>query len=266
MSAYTINLRNIIYHYSQDINPFDDEYLIKDTISLKNGETITTEFVNPTLMSLSERIKAAMPKLLPEDDFAFRDALMRQSYFRMFVTKNIRREIEYETVQEWIAQWHENIHSCLDAYNALYGLWLQEADGIIYRMRKLEESYDETGREEGKAGNTTASSGSTTGKNTNESLNTFDDMPESELKYNRSYATNQTLNKGETNSETASTSESSSDATSENERTRNYSRIVTEKESPVDLNSALYSALRNRVRVISEMVDETSERIFLKIY
>lgn len=242
MAHFTTTLRDIIYHYTQDLDPY--------AIAAKEAaETGRYPFILPSQdISVTERITAAMDSII-DPSIQFYDDDMKKDFWMQFCTKNIMREIEYEEPAMWILQFNHNVRRCIWRYNKFYEMMKTEIDLTNSHKRQMLRNADGTHERE------TEDKGTSTASTQNKSV--FEDTPESSLG-NNDYATNITTSTGNANTETQGNgTENSSYADKE-------TVIETGFDGPQ--GEIIRRNMDSLIDVIGRMVDECSQRIFLKLF
>ncbi len=234
MAQYTVDLRQIIYHYSQDINPLNT---FKDIGGYK--------FIDNSLLpTIEDRINTAKDKIL-KSNIPWHSGDMKNEFWEQFCARNLMREIEYETVDMFILELNANIKGCINRYNISY----EALSKKIEPFTQYEETIARDKTTDGDSTNSSEGTSSATGKTV------FEDTPMTSLG-NEDYATNITQFN---NNNSSNVSDSGNTHLNEDEDISRKGR----RDSQAKLINELISALRD---VIVDMVEECSQRIFLKIY
>lgn len=234
MAYYTVDLRQIIYHFSQDLTPFTTQ---KDIGGYK--------FVDASLLpSISDRIEVARDRILSKNIPWFSDT-MKKEFWELFAERNLMREIEYETTDMFILELNSNIKSCIKRYNITYETLNKKLDPFT----QYEEIIERDKTTDGETSDTSNSSANS------DSKTVYEDTPINRLT-NADYATNITT--VDSNSSGYAESDGTNHVVEDEDITRKGRR-----DSQAKLIEELLSSLRD---VISDMVNECSQRIFLKIY
>lgn len=242
MAHFTTTLRDIIYHYTQDMDPF--------SIAAKEAEkTGRYPFIMPSQdISVAERITSAMDSII-DGNIQFYDDEMKREFWMQFCTKNIMREIEYEEPSMWILQFNLNVRRCIWRYNKFYEMMKIEIDLTNSHKRQMLRNADGT--------NERATEDRGTSNATTQNKSVFEDTPESSLG-NNDYATNITTSTGNANTETQGNGKENS----------SYADKETVIETGFDgpQGEIIRRNMDSLMDVIGRMVDECSQRIFLKLY
>lgn len=242
MAHFTTTLRDIIYHYSQDLDPV--------SIAQRVGEeTGRYPFILPDQdVPVEERIIQARDQII-SSNIAFYNEEMKDEFWMQFCVKNLMREIEYEEPAMWILQFNNNIRRIIWRYNKLYETMSMEIDMLNTHKRQLmRDTSGDSNRE-------TTDHGTSTSQTSNNEV--YEDTPESRLG-NSDYATSITNNSGNANGETTG---NSTDNSSYNDH---ETLIETGFDGPQ--GEILKRNRDSLIDVIGGMVDECSKRIFLKIH
>lgn len=229
MAKHTTTLRDIIYHFSQEVNP-----LFPTEEKRYNFIRIGDE------MPVAERIEKARAKMLYNTNVFYNDDF-KNAFFQQFCVDNLMREIEYETVEYFLLKFNQNVARWLPVYNKLYESTLLEIDKLTSFARN---SQRQGGRDTEATGNSTSES---------KSKNVFDDTPENRLT-NADYATTITVDEG------------SGKGTSANKGTEKYGETYIESgynEPQADLIVKYRNAL---IDAVGQFSDTVSRGLFLKIY
>lgn len=234
MAQYTVDLRQIIYHYSQEINPLNT---FKDIGGYK--------FIDNSLLpTIEDRISVAKNKIL-KPNIPWYNSEMANEFWEQFCARNLMREIEYETVDMFILGLNANIKGCVNRYNISYRALSEKIEPFIQYEETITRDKVTNGESSSQSEGTSEGNGKTV----------FEDTPMTSLG-NEDYATNITqIN----NDNSSSTSDSGYSYLGEDEDISRKGR----RDSQAKLINELISALRD---VIVDMVEECSQRIFLKIY
>ena len=109
MSKYETTLRQIIYHYSQQVLPMDVAKEHQIVYTLPSGRVIQfAPILKGDDISLDDRLELARDILLPSS-LVFYNENMREEYYETFCVENLMREIEYETTTYFLRKWKTNI-------------------------------------------------------------------------------------------------------------------------------------------------------------
>ena len=242
MAHFTTTLRDIIYHFSQQ----DDPYTIAQQVA---DETGRYPFILPGQdVPVTERIKTARDSII-DADIQFFNEDMKNEFWMQFCIKNIMREIEYEEVAMRILQFNYNIRRVIWRYNKLYETLSANIDLLNSHKRQMVRNT--TGNENRQ----TTDHG--TSNSTTSNREVFEDTPESQLG-NSDYATNITNTNGSANGETTG------EGTDKSDYSDNENLVETGFDGPQ--GEILMRNRESLVDVIGAMVDECSKRIFLKLY
>lgn len=233
MAKYTITLREIIYHYTQDKNPYNIQ---PDA----NGHRFMRDY---DIMSVGERIKKAQEIFLSGVTFA--DSGMADEFWENFAAKNLMREIEFETVEYFMLRFRAQLNLLLPKYNPLY-------ESTKLEIEKL-KSFGKKTHREGKDDTETNTHSDTNSTGSNRSV--FEDTPENRLA-NADYATNITTNNGQDNT----------NVTAGGTDNKVYSEDVTEDGYNMPQAQLLQAYRETLITVINDLIDDVSRPLFCKIY
>ena len=306
MSKYETTLRQIIYHYTQDMLPIPVAESNKTTINLPFGKSVNFAPILPVQdITVETRMAECKNILLPKTQLVFFNDTMRDLYYEIFCIENLEREIEYETVNYFLMRWKTNIKKCLGKYNLLYKALQTDIDILTeYERHVLDNGADDTSSEKQlssdtkgtrtstresdtkeNSSNTYGLKNDTTTSNTSENKTVFEDTPENEL-LNTNYATNITKGGAESSSTATSTNsgtdsvetineanetfdEQTGQATSSNqteEINRKYNKVLDEYGRNKSIPELINLFTDGKMNVIESMVNETSKGLFIKIY
>ena len=242
MAHFTTTLRDILYHYTQDLDPF--------SIAQRVGaETGRYPFILPNQdVPVEDRIRAAKEYII-SPDIKFYSAEMENDFWMQFCVKNLMREIEYEEPAMWILQFNNNVRRVIWRYNKLYETLFVDIDLLSSHKRQMVRNTH------GNENRQTTDHG--TSNSTTSNREVFEDTPESRLG-NSDYATNITNSNGTANGET------NGEGTDKSDYSDNENLIETGFDGPQ--GELLKQNRESLVDVIGSMVDECSKRIFLKIH
>lgn len=290
MSKYETTLRQIIYHFSQELHyheelrtgwerdglPVDVAEFFARKIEVRGTSIKFAPIDKYHDISVDERIEKCFDILVPPTLNFYNDE-MRRDYYEIFCTENLMREIEYETVTYFLMKWKSNIKKCIRKYNALYAATAYDMDILNDYMRNgiIEDNDDVThGKRtdttgKGKTTHSVKTDGQSSGTNTTKTV--FEDTPQSEL-LNSNYATNITKTGAETSNENTTLTTGGEDATSEGmtlesgKTERDYTRIIKELGRNKSVAQLIQEYMDNQTNIIENMVLETSKGLFMKIY
>ena len=229
MSNHTTTLRNIIYHYSQDVNPLHPQEEKRYAFIRLEDE-----------MSVMERIVKARSKMLYNTNNFFNEEF-RNAFFQQFCVDNMMREIEYETPEYFILKFNQNVSRWLPVYNKLYESSLLELDKLKSYSRESTRNGDRK----------TNASGKSTSESNNKNI--FDDTPENRLT-NAAYATTITVDEG------------SGKGTTTSRGKEVYSEDYKESGYNVPQAELILKYRETLMDVVGQFSDTVSRTLFLKIY
>lgn len=237
MSKYTITLYEIIAHYSQSQgNPFTPP---------ESGESKYRFILNKNTLSLEDRIQLAADPILGKvgepGSLAFFDEEMRDSFWKNFCIQNAEREIEYETTTYFLAMLRSELALYLPRYNKLWESTKLEIDKLkSYSRDSMRKGGDaSTGHKEG--------SYSDTGKTVN------NDTPTNKLG-DADYANDIV--------DTNTSGNNQSDGTTK----RDYWEQIKDEGYTTPQADLILKYRETLIDVIRALIDDVSQKIFLKIY
>lgn len=277
MSKYSLTLREIIYHYSQNMLPIPVALENKIEYRLPSGKVVTfTPITQAQDISVADRMEICKNILLPAD-INFYDEVMRNEYYTIFCAENLMREIEYETTDYFLMRWKTNIIKCIAKYNRIWEMLLNDYNFLSDYTRNADITDDDDvthGKVTDGSGKNTLTHGlkvETENGGEAESKTVFEDTPENEL-LNTSYATNITKvgNESSSNSTVQNSGDDVSEVKNQTKESgstkRDYHRILKEYGRNKSISTIMQEIWDSRTNAIENMVDETSRNIFMKVY
>lgn len=246
MAEFTFTLRDIIYHYSQELSP------------ILNAESRNPvyPFVLPIDWTpIEEHVKIAMDKIIsPSIGWSTTQNLsgqsMKELFWNTFCSRNMMREISVDQPPYWIWLFNGRISAVIDRYNRLWDSYCEKYDPLLeyedHHGLNIESDFE--GKEE--------SEGHSESESSDESI--YNDTPSTKLN-DLDYATSITGNTGN----------AKSDSKSGTQTTNN--RHDTHKENRHGHNQSatkLYEEYRNSLRnvALDMCMDIENEGLFFLVF